>query len=415
MVENKTISKKTQFSGLSKEFPILEQEVNGYPLVYLDNAATTQKPNSVIRSLEEYYSGFNSNIHRGVHTLANRATDAFEKTRKVAASFINANENELIITKGTTESINLVARTWAEQNLRSGDEILVSASEHHSNIVPWQLLAERKGCQIVKLPITSTGILDLGAFKKILNPRSKLLAINFVSNALGTINPLKEILKLARAYDCTTLVDAAQAAAHIPIDVQELDCDFLAFSGHKMYGPTGVGFLYGKYSILEKMPPFLGGGEMINEVSFDGSTFLDPPLRFEAGTPNIADVIAMKEAFDFLSALEMEDLRAHELELIEYSEARMKEIKGLRPFGTRTEKIALFSFTIDGIHPFDIGQLLDAKGIAVRTGHHCTMPLMSDLEIEGTVRASFGVYNSLQEAKKLWDAVEKIQKKYGGT
>lgn len=416
MIETGSIEKIAyDITELRSRFPILGREVNGYPLVYLDNAATTQKPSSVIDSLSAYYKGYNSNIHRGVHTLANEATEAFEKTRKSASEFINAGEKEVVITKGTTEGINLVARTWGEANIKEGDRILVGAAEHHSNIVPWQILAEKVGAAVEPIPLSQEGILDREAFKSMLDESVRLVAINFISNSLGTINPINDLISDAHHNGSIVLVDAAQAAPHIEIDVKAIDCDFLAFSGHKMFGPTGVGFLYGKYDLLDQMPPFIGGGEMIDQVSFNGTSFLTPPLKFEAGTPNIADVIAMDQAFGFVSDIGFDAINKAEKEIVDYSRSRMSKIQGLKEYGTAEEKIAVFSFNLEGIHPFDVGQLLDAKGIAVRTGHHCTMPMMSDLGIEGTVRASFAVYNSMEETEKLWDNVERIQKKYGSS
>ncbi len=416
MIETGSIEKIAyDITELRSRFPILGREVNGYPLVYLDNAATTQKPSSVIDSLSAYYKGYNSNIHRGVHTLANEATEAFEKTRKSASEFINAGEKEVVITKGTTEGINLIARTWGEANIKEGDRILVGAAEHHSNIVPWQILAEKVGAAVEPIPLSQEGILDREAFKSMLDESVRLVAINFISNSLGTINPINDLISDAHHNGSIVLVDAAQAAPHIEIDVKAIDCDFLAFSGHKMFGPTGVGFLYGKYDLLDQMPPFIGGGEMIDQVSFNGTSFLTPPLKFEAGTPNIADVIAMDQAFGFVSDIGFDAINKAEKEIVDYSRSRMSKIQGLKEYGTAEEKIAVFSFNLEGIHPFDVGQLLDAKGIAVRTGHHCTMPMMSDLGIEGTVRASFAVYNSMEETEKLWDNVERIQKKYGSS
>lgn len=417
MIETGSIEKTVyNIAEVRAQFPILGREVNGHPLVYLDNAATTQKPNSVIDSLSAYYHGYNSNIHRGVHTLANEATEAFEKTRKSASEFINAGEKEIVITKGTTEGINLIARSWGESNVKEGQRILVGAAEHHSNIVPWQILAAKVGATVEPIPLTKEGILDREVFRSMLDEKVRLVSINFISNSLGTINPIKDLISDAHLNGSVVVVDAAQAAPHLEIDVKTIDCDFLAFSGHKMYGPTGVGFLYGKYDLLDQMPPFIGGGEMIDQVSFKETSFLAPPLKFEAGTPNIADVIAMDQAFRFVSDMGFEAIGKVEKEIVDYSRSRMSQIPGLKEYGTAQEqKIAVFSFNLEGMHPFDVGQLLDAKGIAVRTGHHCTMPIMSDLGIEGTVRASFASYNTLEEAEKLWDNVERIQKKYGSS
>ncbi len=410
-----TISLTQSKSDLRAKFPILEREVNGFPLVYLDNAATTQKPKAVIDALDSYYEQNNSNVHRGVHTLANEATEAFEATRKTAAEFLGADQKEIVFTKGTTDSVNLLSHSWGEKNIQKDDLILIGEGEHHSNLVPWQLLAQRKGANILPIKLDETGVLDLKDLEKALEKGPKILAINFVSNSLGTVNKVEEIISLCHAKGCLVFLDCAQAAAHEKIEVKDLNADFLAFSGHKMYGPTGVGILYGKYELLEAMPPFIAGGEMIKEVSFEGTTYQDPPLRFEAGTPNIADFVAYKSAFDFVTDLSWDSIKTDEKEIIEYSRDRMKTIPGLIEYGSSERKIASFSFNIEGMHPFDVGQLLDARGIAVRTGHHCTMPLMEKLGVEGTVRASFSAYNTLEEAEKLWDRVSQVQKKYGSS
>lgn len=395
--------------SLRKEFPVLDQEVNGHPLVYLDNAATTQKPRAVIQSLVDYYSGYNANIHRGIHTLAEKATRAFEETRESAREFLNAAEKaEIIFVRGVTEAINLVASSLGKHLLRPGDEILLSGLEHHSNIVPWQLAAEASGARIRVIPVTDRGELDLAAFDQLLNTKTRLVAVNHASNSLGTINPVGTLIKKAHAVGAFVLVDGAQAAAHLDIDVQQLDCDFYCLSGHKMYGPTGVGVLYGKRTLLEQMPPYQGGGEMIKEVTFAKTTFNDLPYKFEAGTPNIADVIALREAIRFIQRIGKEAIRQHEHELLQYAVKRLTPIAGMRLIGTASEKVSVQSLLLDGLHPFDIGQLLDARGIAVRTGHHCTQPLMDRFGIEGTVRASFAVYNTREEVDRLAEALERI-------
>jgi len=392
-------------------FPILHQEVNGKPLVYLDNAATTQKPKQVIDALVNYYELDNSNIHRGAHTLADRATRYYENTRESVRSFINASETEeVIFTKGTTESINLVAATFGRKFIKKGDEIIISTLEHHSNIVPWQLLCEEKGAVLKIIPINDAGEILFEEFEKLLTDRTKLVSVVHVSNALGTINPVKAIIDSAHKVGAKVLLDGAQSTSHFKVDVQNLDCDFLAFSAHKLYGPTGMGVLYGKREILEAMPPFQGGGEMIKEVTFEKTTFNDIPFKFEAGTPNIADVIAFNEALKFINNLGKENILTHEDELLAYATDKLSSIKGFIPVGTAKEKVSVLSFLINGMHPFDVGMMLDAAGIAVRTGHHCTQPLMNRFKIEGTVRASFSVYNTTEEIDRLYESVSKIAK-----
>jgi cysteine desulfurase/selenocysteine lyase len=395
---------------IRKEFPILFQKVNGHNLVYFDNAATSQKPTSVINTLVDYYTGYNANIHRGIHTLAEKATKAYEATREAARGFINARHVEeiIFITRGVTEAINLVSHSYGRTFIDKGDEIIVSELEHHSNIVPWQMVCEQKDAQLRVIPIHDNGELNIDAFKKLLTNRTKLVVVNHASNALGTINPVKEIIKLAHDAGAVVLVDGAQAAAHLPIDVQELDCDFYCISSHKMYGPTGAGILYGKKELLEKMPPFFGGGEMIKEVTFAKTTYNDLPYKFEAGTPNIADVIALKPAIEFIQSLGKPTIAAHEHELLEYATAQLSAIKGVRLVGTAAKKVSIVSFVVEGIHHFDIGQMLDSRGIAVRTGHHCAQPLMDRLGIEGTVRASFAVYNTKEEINKLVEGLDRV-------
>ncbi len=394
---------------IRKEFPILDQSINGKPLAYFDNAATTQKPKQVIDALTDYYSSYNANIHRGIHTLAEKATQAFEQTRGALQKFINAPEKEeIIFTKGTTDSINLVAGSWGRQTLKKGDEIVVSGLEHHSNIVPWQLLANEKEAIIRVIPVLEDGSLDMDVFKTLLNDKTRLVAVNHASNSLGTINPIREITKLAHEAGAVVLIDGAQAGAHLDIDVQAIDCDFYALSAHKFYGPTGAGALYGKRALLEAMPPYQGGGEMIREVSFNQTTYNDIPYKFEAGTPNIADVIAMKAAIDFITATNKQQMAAYESELLTYATEQTSALPGFRVVGTAENKVSVLSFLIDGIHPFDIGQMLDARGVAVRTGHHCTQPLMDHFGIEGTVRASFAVYNTRKEIDQMVEGIDRI-------
>jgi cysteine desulfurase/selenocysteine lyase len=395
---------------LREEFPILHQKVNGRDLVYFDNAATTQKPKQVIQSLVDYYQGYNANIHRGIHTLAEKATRAFEETRDAACTFVNARSREEIIflSRGVTEGVNLVAHSYGRTFIKSGDEIVVSAIEHHSNIVPWQMVCEEKGAKLRVIPVTDDGELVMEEFHKLLSPKTKMVVLNHVSNSLGTINPIKEIIAAAHDAGAVVLVDGAQAAAHLKIDVRDLDVDFYCISSHKMYGPTGAGILYGKRELLEKMPPFFGGGEMIKQVTFEKTTYNDLPYKFEAGTPNIADTIALKPAIDFINGLTKEAIAAHEHELLKYATSAIGSMKGVRLIGTAKNKVGIVSFVVDGIHHFDIGQMLDARGIAVRTGHHCTQPLMDRLKIEGTVRASFAVYNTKAEIDQLAEAMDRI-------
>ena len=398
-----------QVNAIRSLFPILHQEVNGHPLIYFDNAATTQKPVAVLDAIQQYYEKDNSNIHRGAHTLADRATRQYEETRESVRTLLNARETaEIIFTRGTTESINLVAKTFGPKFIQKGDEILISTLEHHSNIVPWQMLCEQTGAILKVIPITDAGELVMDEFEKLLSSKTKLVSIVHASNALGTINPVKSIIAAAHAVGAKVLLDGAQSASHLEVDVQELDCDFLAFSAHKLYGPTGLGVLYGKRELLEEMPPFLGGGEMIREVTFEKTTYNTIPFKFEAGTPSIAEVIAFKPALDFIFTTGKKQILAHENDLLDYATGILRDVKGLIPVGTAPEKVAVFSFNIQSMHPYDVGQLLDAKGIAVRTGHHCTQPLMRRLGLEGTVRASFAVYNTRAEVDIFAQAVSKI-------
>ncbi|MGN6293938.1 MAG: SufS family cysteine desulfurase [Chitinophagaceae bacterium] len=398
-----TILKKTfDVQALREQFPILKRQVKGYPLIYLDNAATSQKPQVVIDALVNYYTGFNANIHRGIHSLAEEATAAFEATRDAVKSFINASSREeIIFTRGTTEGINLVAATWGRANVKAGDEIIISTMEHHSNIVPWQVLCEEKGAVLKVIPVNDKGEIIWEEFLKLVSPKTKLISIVHVSNALGTVNPVKAIIAEARKVGAVVMVDGAQSTVHLDIDVQDMDCDFFAFSSHKMYGPTGIGVLYGKKALLQEMPVYQGGGEMIKEVTFAKTTFNELPYKYEAGTPNIADTVALKAAIDFINENGKAAMRAHEDELLEYATEQLQQIPGLTIIGQAKEKVSLVSFIIDKIHPQDIAILLDNRGIAVRTGHHCAQPLIDRFCIPGTTRASFAAYNTKEEIDEL--------------
>jgi cysteine desulfurase/selenocysteine lyase len=382
-----------------KDFPILDQQVNGAPLVYFDNAATTQKPQVVIDALNQYYTQDNANIHRGLHTLAERATTGYELTRTKLKDFLNApSTDQIIFTSGTTAGINLVAQTFGRANFSKGDVILVSNLEHHSNIVPWQMIAQETGAEVQVIPVDEVGVLDMEAYGQLLtSDRVKLVAVNHVSNAIGTINPIKQMIDMAHHVGAKVLIDGAQSVAHFDIDVQALDMDFFVFSAHKLFGPTGVGVLYGKREILESMPPYQGGGEMIKEVSFSGTTYNELPYKFEAGTPNIADVYAFGFALDYLKSLPADAVWEQEKALLDYASEQLSQIDGLRIVGQAPEKIAVVSFVIDGVHPQDIGVLLDKFGVAIRTGHHCAQPLMARYDLVGTCRASFAFYNTKEE------------------
>ena len=411
MIESVIIKEKLDIDKIRRQFPFLSREVKGHPLVYFDNAATSQKPESVINALVQYYSSFNANIHRGIHTVAEEATAAYESSRDTVRSYINAPSREQIIfTSGTTEGINLVAQTWGRANLNKGDEIIVSGMEHHSNIVPWYIISQEKGCTIKVVPVTENGELDLHVFTNLLNKKTKLVAITHASNALGTINPVKKITELAHNARAVVLIDGAQSTVHLDIDVQAIGCDFFVFSSHKVYGPTGVGVLYGKLNLLQEMPVYQGGGEMIKDVGFEKITYNDLPYKFEAGTPNIADVIAFKTALEFTIETGKDLIRKHEEELLHYATNALEEIPGLRIIGTAKEKVSLISFIVDKVHPQDIGILLDNKGVAVRTGHHCAQPLMDCYKISGTTRASFAVYNTIEEIDVLVKALHKAIK-----
>ncbi len=397
--------------GIRAQFPILSRKVKGKNLVYLDNAATAQKPLAVIDALVHYYSYYNANIHRGLHTLADEATTAYEASRTAVKDFVGASSpDEIIFTKGTTDSINLVANAWGKSFLQEGDEIIITSLEHHANIVPWQMIAAEKKAILRVIPIDDNGILDMEAFKAMLGPKTKFVSVIHVSNALGIINPVEEIIRLAHEQNAVVLVDGAQSSVHLDIDVQTLGCDFYVFSGHKIYGPTGVGVLYGRRDLLESMPPYQGGGEMIKEVRFEYTTYNELPFKFEAGTPNIADVIALKAGIDFINSIGKPAIRKHEEMLLEYATAQLKDISGLRIIGDVKNKVSVISFIIDGVHPQDLAILLDNQGVAVRTGHHCAQPLMHRLGIVGTTRASFAAYNTLEEIDVLTQALNKSLK-----
>ncbi len=394
---------------IREDFPILKIKVRNKPLCYLDNAATTQKPQQVLNTLNKYYTSMNSNIHRGVHYLSEAATDAYEKARVKVKNFINAkSEKEIIFTRGTTEGINLVSNSYGRKNIKEGDEIIISNMEHHSNIVPWQLLCNEKKAKLKIIPIDDDGEIIFDEFLKLLTDKTKLISVVYVSNSLGTVNPVKEIIKAAHKNNIPVLLDAAQSVNHLPVDVQELDCDFLAFSGHKLYGPTGIGILYGKENILESMPPFMGGGDMISKVTFEETTFNELPFKFEAGTSNIAGAIGLGSAIDYVTSIGIDKIASHEAALLEYATERLKEVPGLKIIGNAKHKSAVISFVFDNIHPHDIGTFLDYEGIAVRTGHHCTQPVMQRFNIPATSRASFGLYNTLEEVDLLVDSLKKV-------
>ncbi len=399
---------------IRKDFPLLAGEINGKPLVYLDNAATAQKPESVIRRMDRYYRQENANVHRGIHTLSQNATTAYESTRSQVREFLNAREEEeLIFTSGTTEGINLVAATFARQMLKPGDEILISAMEHHSNIVPWQMALEEKGGRLRVIPMNDRGELILEGLDQLLTGKTRLVAVSHMSNTLGTINPVKEIIRQAHDRGIPVLVDAAQSVPHLPVDVQELDCDFLVFSGHKVFGPTGIGILYGKKELLDSLPPYHGGGDMIKTVTFEKTTYNDLPFRLEAGTPNIAAGIGLGGAIAYLNRLDRAAALKHEQELLAEATEKMTEIPGLRLIGTAAHKGSVISFVMASAHPADIGMILDQEGIAVRTGHHCTQPVMKQFNIPATARASFAFYNTTEEVDRLVRALRKINDLFG--
>ena len=391
------------------EFPILSQKVNGKPLVYFDNGATTQKPQVVIDAISKYYQEINANIHRGVHTLSQLATDAYEESRKKIQNHINAKfAHEVLFTSGTTHGINAITNGFASI-LKAGDEILVSALEHHSNIVPWQMLAERTGAVLRVIPMNENGELIMATYDQLLSDKTKIVTVNHISNALGTINPVKYMIDKAHAVGAAVLIDGAQAVPHLKPDMQALDCDFYVFSGHKLCGPTGTGILYGKEEWLNKLPPYQGGGEMIKDVSFEKTTYAELPHKFEAGTPNIAGGIALGTAVDYMNEVGFDNIQQQENELLAYGTARLLEIEGLKIYGTAAEKTSVISFNIEGIHPYDIGTIIDKLGIAVRTGHHCAQPIMTFFDIPGTIRASFAFYNTKEEIDQMVAAVKKAQ------
>lgn len=393
-----------------EDFPILGREVYGRPLVYLDNAATTQKPRAVMEAMTRYYASVNSNIHRGVHCLSQMATEEFEMSRRTVRDFIHAAcGEEVIFTRGATEAVNLAAASFGRTYISGGDEIIVSEMEHHSNIVPWQFLAEDRGAKLKVLPFDDTGELRLGLLDDLITARTKIVAVTAVSNSLGTVNPIREIVSVCHRRGVPVLVDGAQAVAHHTVDVQDMDCDFFCFSGHKMYGPMGIGVLYGKKRWLEEMKPYQGGGEMIGTVTFEKTTYRELPFKFEAGTPPVADAVGLREAIEYMNRAGMQNIASHEQRLLQYATSRLSEIKGMRIIGQARQKAAVVSFLVGGIHPYDMGVLLDRQGIAVRTGHHCTQPVMDHYHIPGTLRASFALYNTEEEVDSLAAAVEKAR------
>ena len=405
-----TPSRIFDIDAIRQDFPILKQQVKGKPLVYLDNAATTQKPKVVMEALTDYYSDTNSNVHRGAHTLSDQATRLFENARITVQSFLNAaSEKEIIWTRGTTESINLVAHSFGREQLKAGDEILISAMEHHSNIVPWQILCQQTGATLKVIPVTPEAELDMAAFETLLSEKTKLVSVVHVSNALGTINPVKQIVEAAHNVGAKVLLDGAQATPHWSIDVQDLNCDFYAFSGHKVFGPTGIGVLYGKQELLDSMAPYQSGGEMIQQVSFSGTSYNQLPYKFEAGTPNIADAIGLAAAIDYLNQFDRSQLARHENNLLQKTLELASEVSCLQLIGRAKQKAGVFSFLLEGAHPHDLGTLLDQQGVAVRTGHHCAMPIMDQFGVPGTVRASFAFYNTEQEVERFFQALEKAR------
>ncbi len=396
---------------LREQFPILQEKIHGHPLVYFDNAATSQKPRCVIEAIDNFYLHNNANIHRGVHTLADRATQAYEDAREKTRAFINAkNLAEIIFVRNATEAINLVAESYGRKNFHAGDEVIISTMEHHSNIVPWQLICEQTGAKLQVVKIHENGELDLNHYEKLLNNRTKIVAITHVSNTLGTINPIKKIIALAHAHNIPVLIDGAQAVSHMQIDVQNLDCDFYAFSAHKMYGPTGVGILYGKEALLDAMPPYQGGGSMIKKVTFAKTEYADLPKKFEAGTPNIAGIVGFGAAIDFLTSVGINKILQHENDLLNYAKEKIIKINELKVVGNALDKVGVISFVLDKIHPHDVATILDTEGVATRAGHHCTMPLMDFYNIPATTRVSFGLYNIKEEIDIFIAAIDKVKK-----
>jgi len=408
--EQRSASATFDVQRVRADFPILARTVNGRPLVYLDNAATSQKPRAVLEAITSYYTGINANVHRGVHELSGRATDAYEAARERIRAFFNARtSHEIIYTRNATEGINLVAYSFVRPNLRPGDEVLITAMEHHSNIVPWQIVCEGTGATLKVAPIDDRGELQLDSFERLLTPRTKIAAVSHMSNALGTINPVKEIVRLARAHGVPTLIDASQAAYHMRVDVQAIDCDFLVATGHKLYGPTGIGVLYGKEARLDAMPPFMGGGDMISSVSFERSTWNVLPYKFEAGTPHIAGPIGLHAALDYIEAVGFDAIGCHERELLEYGTGILQDIDGVRLIGTARHKASILSFVMDGVHPHDIGTIVDREGVAIRTGHHCAQPVMERFGVPATARASLAMYNTREELDTLGRALKKVR------
>jgi cysteine desulfurase / selenocysteine lyase len=392
------------------DFPILARKIHNKPLVYLDNAATTQKPQAVVDSLIYYYTAQNSNIHRGVHTLSEEATASYEESRATVQRFLNAADpREIIFVRGATEGINLVAQTWGRANIRSGDEIVISAMEHHSNIVPWQILCEQQGANLRVAPVNDAGELLFDEFEKLLGPKTKLVAMSHVSNALGTVNPVRKIVEAARRVNARVLLDGAQAVPHMPVDVRAIDCDFYAFSGHKIYAPTGIGILYGKAELLEAMPPYQGGGDMISSVTFEKTLYNRLPYKFEAGTPHVSGAIGLGAALDYVNSVGLDRIARHEKQVLAYGTRRLLEIPGLRLIGTAKEKEGILSFVLEGIHPHDVGTILDQEGIAIRTGHHCAQPLMERFGVPATARASLALYNTVEEMDALARGIEKVR------
>jgi cysteine desulfurase / selenocysteine lyase len=409
--ESSTIEKAAFYdvNNIREDFPILKKLIHGKPLCYLDNAATTQKPYYVIDKTNNYYKTMNANIHRGVHALSQEATEAFEESRIIVKKFINAlGKNEIIFTRGTTESINLVASTYGRSNIKDGDEIIISHMEHHSNIVPWQMLCKEKNAKLHVIPVNDSGELMFEEFERMISNKTKFISIVFASNSLGTVNPVKKIINLAHSYNIPVMLDAAQAVNHLPIDVQELDCDFLAFSGHKLYGPTGIGILYGKVNHLEAMPPYMGGGDMISKVTFEETTYNELPHKFEAGTPDIAGAIGLGAAIEYIEKVGLANIARHESELLNYATEAVSDLKGIRIIGTAKEKIGVLSFHFENVHPHDVGTFLDFEGVAIRTGHHCTQPLMDRFKVPATSRASFAMYNTKEEVDTLVIGLKKI-------
>ncbi len=397
-----------------EDFPILKQRVHGKPLVYLDNAASTQKPRAVIDAELRLYTEFYSNVHRGVHLLSERATEAYEGAREKARRFVNARDtSEIVFVRGTTEGINLVAQTYGRKHVQAGDEVVVSAMEHHSNIVPWQLLCEEKGAKLRVIPMNDDGELLVDEYEKLLGPRTKFVSVAYVSNALGTVNPVRRIVELAHRWNVPVLLDGAQAAPHLAVDVQALDCDFFTFSGHKVYGPTGIGVLYGKASLLDAMPPYQGGGDMIRSVTFEKTIYNSLPYKFEAGTPNIAGGVGLGAAIDYVTGLGLANIARHEQELLAYATEAIAEVPGVRIIGTAREKAGVLSFVLEGVHPHDIGTILDREGVAVRTGHHCAQPVMKRFGVPATARASLGLYNTREEIDALVAGLLQVRKVFG--